>query len=380
MAENKLTMGVQAKANSELGTHSSHLGDVISVDEVCRFRDLGLGRGVDVTNPNMWTNKSPFIVRSICSKISNIIGTEEGGIRQYYSEDVSSLTSHQLNIKLSLHEPSSHIKVGIDAENSRSKSSTRKTVGAKVHTRTISFRADFNDLPIYSLKDRAGLSAQPADQSSYEPESFESQLCRWILDRIRAEEKLRISSASKVVEDDARPAKVLNPIELEGYTPVELLSNYLGGLEQGCPELKSVACYCKDFVKELGITHYVNAIELGALKYQVFTMGEYQNKFGAGATLGVEHLAEATVSGKYQKLRTHKATKLREIGKITEGKEVKRNSSEEAVIGFHIQPIHKLVQLLYIQVALQNAVKQYVERKSDKSGEFNLLLCYKVHS
>lgn len=375
-----VSVGVQTKVNSELVTKSSHLRDVISIDEVCRFRDLGLGRGVDATNPNMWMNKSPFVVRSICSKISNIIGTEECGIRQYYAEEVSSLTSRQLNIKLSLHEPSSHIKIGIDAENSRCKSSTRKTIGAKVHTRTVSFRTDFNDLPIYSLKDRAGLSAQPEDRSSYEPESFESQLCSWILDRIQAEEKLQISSltATRVVEDDPKRAKVPNLAELEVGTPVEQMSYYLGTLKQGSPELKSVARYCKDFVKELGITHYVNAIELGALKYQVFTMGEYQNKFGAGATLGVEHLAEATVSGKYQKLRIHKASKLREIGKVTAGKEVKRNSSEEAVIGFHIQPIHKLVQLLYIQVALQNAVKEYVDRKSDKSGEFNVLY-NKIH-
>lgn len=351
-----------------LVTQTSHLGlnDVISIQELSRIKDLGLGRGVDATNPNMWTNKSPFVMIHICPKISNIIGTEEGGMRQYFTEEVSSLTSLQMGIEVSLTEPSSQVKVGLDSEYSRSKSSTRKTVGAKVHTRTVSFRADFNGLPIYSHNQKTRLELPKSPDPQQEdglPESFETQLCRWVVHRIQVTFEGEGSAA------DSTGKVVSKTTQLQKGTPVEQLSSYL---ENAKPELESaVISYCKEFVNDLGVTHYVNSIELGAMKYQVFTESDYQMKFGAGGNVGVDQVAKATVSGKYENKKTNKSTKVREIGKITDNKEIKRNSSEESVIGFTIQPIAKLVRHHILKAGLQKAIREYVQRKSDKSGMFN---------
>ena len=378
---------------------------VITVDEVQRLIDLGLGRGIDATNPTPWKNKSSFQVREISPTLGNIIGTEEGGAHQYYENEISSVTSQQANVKLSVNEPHGKVKIGMDGEQSRSVSKVRKAAGEKVITRTISFRADFDDLPLYCVDNDASitrssktpcihtLSAIATPSTNAAPtadgpvnNTFEVRLCEWILDRIyaRQDQANELQKSSKKEGDGQTPfngsPRNDKPVaNLNGDTPVSKLSDYLRSIPKGSTELQEIARDCYEFVSLLGITHYVYAIELGAVKYRVFTLAEYQKKYGGGGNLGVEGIVELSASGSYGKKNVTKSTRAREIGKIDKGT-VQRGTRDEAVIGIEIKPIHKLVQLRYIHLAMQQALKDYINERADKSGETSSITFKHTHA
>lgn len=362
---------------------------VVTVDEVQRLIDLGLGRGLDATNPTPWKNKSSFQVREISPTLANIIGTEEGGAHQVYESEITSVSGQQANVKLSVDEPHGKVKIGMDGEASRSVSKSRKAAGEKVVTRTISFRADFDDLPLYCVDDdlattrgKSSVTKVPfptatsptAAMVAEEPISstFEVRLCEWILDRIYARQdqaKEVAQSSQKGGENKAFPVtRNDKPVaDLSGDTPVSKLSDYLRSVPKGSPELQEIARDCYEFVTLLGITHYVYAIELGAVKFRVFTLAEYQKKFGGSGSVGVEGIVDVNVGGNYGKKNVLKSSRVREIGKINKGT-VARGTRDEAVIGIEIKPIHKLVQLRYIHLAMQQALKDYISERADKSG------------
>ena len=107
--------------------------------------DLGLGRGIDATNSKPWMNKSAFQVRRVTAE--SLLGTEEGGSLQVYEREVTSILSHHTELKASVVIPKSPVEIGVDAEQSRSVSTSRRTVGRKIVNRTISFQSDFDDVP-----------------------------------------------------------------------------------------------------------------------------------------------------------------------------------------------------------------------------------------
>ena len=356
------------------------LRPVIEAGETQRYHDLGLGRGVNVTDPHMWRNKSHFLVRKVINEKShvNIIGTEESGMKEKYEKEVSTVATQQVKIRLSLDEPSSQVKIGMDAQHSQSTSTTKRISGTKIKTRTISFRADCNDLPAFTFvynqsskglppPQSSGLSLHssqyigpPSPQSSDRGEStndFEKTLYSWIFKRIHGRQGKK------------RP-------------PGETLDQYLCELQSDPEspelkeELKEIMKDCKLFVKNLGITHYVSSIELGALEYNVYTGRSRQMRLGAGAEVGAGQMAEGGISGLTEKWSFQTSRHQHEIGKIVNGT-VKRNTTNEAVIGFQIQPIHNLVGLQDIQVALQRAVQKYIEFKADKSGKPKKSLHYR---
>ena len=336
---------------------------VLTYSEVQRYQDLGLGRGVNVTDPQMWRNKSPFQIRNVCPNLSNIIGTEESGLKEKYEKEVSTVATQQLKIKLSLDEPSSRVKIGMDAHNSQSTSSTKIIAGMKVHTRTISFQIDFDDLPLYASVDKIGVEVPTLDSEPDESEKrFETNLYSWILERIRDRQ-------SKSDKEGDFPGKIEI---LVGECSPSKLSDYLNKVSEQSTELKAVANDCKVFVKDLGITHYVSALELGALKYSVSTTSSQQQKLGAGANLGAGDMVEGGISGKIEKHWFNKTKEEQDIGRISKDGTVKRSTEDEAVIGFQIQPIHKMIRIQYIQLALQMAIKVYIQIKADKSGEKNI--------
>ena len=323
------------------------LSPVITKDESQRFHDLGLGRGVNVTDHQMWKNKSHFLIRTIKDDLSNVIGTEESGMMEKYEKEVTTVAKQQVKIRLSLEDPSSQVKIGMDAHHSQSTSSTKIIAGTKVKTRTISFRVDCNDLPVCTAAADPNNSIDVLTGLKSE-ESIETSLYSWIFDRMKKRGRIK-SNVKSLATYLAFPPNV-----------------HTKSIAQ---ELTEIANDCKLFVNELGITHYVSGIELGALKYSVFTSSSHQTTQGGGAEVGAGKLAEGGISGIARKLHMQTSREQQEIGKIRKDTPITRSTTDEAVIGFQIQPIHNLVRLQLIQVALQKAVKKYIEFKADKSGK-----------
>ena len=240
---------------------------VITSGETQRYHDLGLGRGVNVPDPHMWKNKSHFLIRKVIHEEghTNIIGTEESGTKEKYEKEVSTAATQQVKIRLALDEPSSQVKIGMDSQCSRSTTFTKRISGTKVKTRTISFRVDCNDLPAFTSTHNSSSNKLPSPQTgephlpqsidSDEPfNDFEKSLYSWILKRIHGRQ-----------ENEELPKKTL--------------AQYLQS-HPDSSELNEIMKDCKLFVKNLGITHYISSIELGALEYNVSTSNSRQMRQG----------------------------------------------------------------------------------------------------
>ena len=280
--------------------------------DVPRVKDLGLGRGVDATDPHPWFNKSSFQVRNV--SFDNLLGTEEGGYLRDYEMDVSSVTSQQASMAASIAVSQVPVKIGIEGELSRTVTTTRKVVGKRVVTRTIEFSAQFDDL----LPD--GIT---------KADTFEGRLSKWVDERIEQSKK-----------DQTR----------RGDYKTEAVKD------------------CLEFVRHFHITHYVSSITLGATEYLVLSEAEYYTKVSSKGKVGYEPVAQLNASSSFSKKFTSKSSDLQEIGKIVDDK-VKRGATDEAVIGTEIQSIHHLVQATPLREALQEALTGYICERKDKTSK-----------
>lgn len=111
---------------------------IISKEEMQRFVDLGLGRGLDTTDPDLWRNKCSFIVRHATFK--NVLGTDEGNLAEDYRQTVLSGNDLQEEFKESVTKSATTpIPIVLEAGASRSAVATRIVKGKRIVTRTISF-------------------------------------------------------------------------------------------------------------------------------------------------------------------------------------------------------------------------------------------------
>ena len=346
---------------------------MISEDEVGRIIDLGLGRGVDATNSSLWQNKSTFQVRRVT--IDNIIGTEEGGSLQSYEREVSSVTTQQTDLKASVAIPQAPVNLGLEGEQSRSVSTTRKAIGKRVLNRTVSFAAQFDDLPQSSSKSIRTEDAKletsvprvvyptATEKKEHTEElqaifTFEERLAKWILERVIHRSQLSQQLGN---DDEATPAEVKL---IKGVNPLQDISNYLHAV--GREGAKEIVNDCADFVRHFRITHYVSSVLLGAAQYRVLSESEYYNKVSIKGTFGFEAIANLVASESFSKKTTNKASALRQIGKII-NERVERGTYDEAVVGVSIQPIHQLVRLRFLHLALRKALLDYIEIQGDTS-------------
>ena len=338
---------------------------IVSPDEVQWLTDMGLGRGVDATKANMWKEKSSFQVQSVSKSLDNIIGTDEGGARNYFEREVSSISSRQTELKLSVVEPHSAVEVGVEATFSQSVTKSRKSVGEEITTRTIAFRTNFDDLPLEridketvlrsskfeSAKSQQSLALAGEKDSSQDKldivKSFEEKLSDWLLDRLR----IRAEAAESTEDTESSTAK---------------LANFLYKSSEETRE--SVVSDCLLFIKQTGVTHYVHSIQLGAKKFRVFSSSEFARKVGVKGKMGWEKLAKASVSQTSASTKKKSSLNVKEIGKISDGR-VKRGVGEEAVISFKVMPIHTLVTSHHVNEAMKTALRDYMIEKAVESSK-----------
>lgn len=133
----------------------------VSTDDIQRIIDLGLGRGIDATNPTPWQNKTSFQVRPVT--FENIIGTEEGGCVQSYEREITSVSEVNGLATASITDPNAAVNIGVEGEYSLSSSNRLRVVGIKVLNCNISF------------KDHC------VDNDILDSDSFETWLYKWIL-------------------------------------------------------------------------------------------------------------------------------------------------------------------------------------------------------
>ena len=317
-----------------------------------RCQSLGLGRGLNVTDTHMWRNKSSLQMCEVQAELNNVTLTEESGDKEEYEEEVATISMEQQKIALSLDDPTSHVKIGMDAQQIRTASETVSISGIRVKTRTIAFTATFSDIPRFSHKPKELLSVK-ADGRMYT--QFEDNISTWIYDRVL----------------DRYPAEYSKHEQSTDSIPQQLLEYIEKANDEG---KKGIFDDCKAFVQNFGLTHYVSAVELGAIEYQVVTSSLQKTKRKIGAEIGASQFASGKLSASKEKVQVHKSRIARMIGRIMDNGRVTRNSEDEAVIGFQIRPIYELVHNHILQTALQRAVQSYILKRGDTFGKTYIII------
>ena len=152
-----------------------------------RVRELGLGRGIDSTLPNPWATKLSFQVREpkidknwqkaaegdevMDHSKSNVICTDEGGTLTSYVNEVTSTRELQGKLDLSVTLPNTPVTVDVGIDMSRSLTRTQVTIGKRIHTKTIAFKANLDKdtdsedkLDKYILEGDANIAELSSDQ------------------------------------------------------------------------------------------------------------------------------------------------------------------------------------------------------------------------
>ena len=82
---------------------------VFESKNVPRILDFGLGRGLDGTSPTPWLKKTPLPVRRV--HFDDLIGTEESGTVQIYSNEIENVSLQHVKMKSSVTTPQSPVAV-----------------------------------------------------------------------------------------------------------------------------------------------------------------------------------------------------------------------------------------------------------------------------
>lgn len=337
----------ESETTASKATQTNKKERALKEDDKETLEDLGLGRAVDATNSFPWMNKTSFQARIINEDHSNIIGTDECNVQEYFEEEVSSVLSQQATTKLTIEEPTNSLSIGIDAEMARSLTETRKSVGERIVTRTVSFLSTFDDPPVHELTKKT------------EPTTFEAQLSEWLLDRIRSQQER---------ESDAQ-----GTLNSKMEHPTAKLNEYFKSLEKKSKETDIILRYCRDFIEHYGVTHYVYSMKLGAAEYEVMTSSEYFSKLDSGGEFGINKVAkvEMKAKGGFGSKRTHKSKRTMSIGAISVDEKDKSKSQveKEAVLEITLRPLHSLIRLRPLYAALQWALRKYIYDRQNRRGK-----------
>lgn len=305
------------------------------------FNDLGLGRGVDATNSKPWINRSAFQVRFAAP--NNVVGTEEGNLYRSFLNEVDS--SLHLQTSLSASIPANQlVSVNVDAELSRNYSTSQKSEGAKVVTRSIAFLSGFEANEDFSEESNS---------------SFESRLLKWMQNEVRH----------------------------DFYEENDLLESILCRMHS-VDKSRALIRTCYKFIETFSITHYVHSLELGASYYHVISDKAYETKVSQNTKVTAKQVASvsAGVEGASGGKSSHK--KYTRIGHMNytpldsedllksdsssskflsaiHSPTVGRNTMEEAVVGIKLQPISSLIGNPRLRKALQNALQDYIHNQQN---------------
>jgi hypothetical protein len=314
---------------------------LFSPEDIQRFVNLGLGRGVDLTNPHPWANKSSFQVRSpsATGHIDTLIGTNEGGMLQKFESHILSKKSIQMQLKASVSIPHTPVSLGVEGELARGTRTSKKVNGQRVTNTEISFRIG---TVMEAEHERAHITTRPPD--------FEEILSRFLWKLI------------------CRRSKDRTPEEVFEKSATSLLTEYLQSSSK--EENALIAEDCGLFVSYFGVTHYVSSITLGASEHTVVTKSSRTMTATQGFNISVPFMARTE-----EKISIHNAfskslLNTHNLGKIVDGK-VRKGSEDEAVTKMKILPIYSLIRCnLFLFVALHKAIADYADEgtASLKSG------------
>ena len=350
-------MFVSAESPSDKTSRNGEVAEekrkrVFTCAEIGHMIDFGLGRGVDASEQFPWRDKTSFQVREVNEY--NIFGTEEGGVKQSYSHVLTSVQELQAEMSASV-PVSKAVSVSVGAEFYRGISVKKRSVGQKVITRTISYKADSEDVTeCDSFSEKARRDAEghvkggdvAVTWSSSLP-TFEQRLAKWVYENMQDDGKL-----------PEEPNEVL-----------DFFKKWAEKKEKDKDLKEKLVEKCHQFIKLFHITHYVSSLTLGASIHRVMTEEEHQTQAGINGSVGVEKLANMAVGVKTKFNKNFAVSKRTCVGHITGDDRVKRGTIDEAVLDTKFQPISVLVKTKILKESLIEAIEKYLDTKEHSKGQ-----------
>lgn len=299
---------------------------VITKEEIKRFAELGLGRGLDSTNTSPWIDKSSFQVRN--PSIDNLIGTDEGGVLQNYNSSIASILELQADLKASVSKPNTPLPLSLEGEISRSLRISRRAIGRKVVTKTVSYRAEHGDY--------VPASPNPAQLL------FEEYLSEWLLKHL-TDRGRKMADVGDSKEDS-----------------VSTLNDYL--LNASKEDFAAVTADCNSFVHLHAVTHYITSITVGASEHTIMTESQYAQAVKVGYDF-------STSGTRFKSSKSFLSVQC--LGSIADGK-----AENEAVVEIKVLPLHALIHRnARLHLAMQDALLQYMAEKAAQPIGQYLIQC-----
>ena len=295
--------------------------------------ELGLGTGLNLTDSNMWADRSiRKQVREVSPNQTNIRVSEFCNEVANRVDVVTDVRAHQMEITAALNDPFKQIKIGVHAETSRKEDSEMKTFYKKIHTRSVSFEdSTLDELPEAYRRINSNASLRTTEQ--FQDNYFQMTLSLWVMSKCE-----------------------LPPNESED--PIAQLEEYM----KDSSAKEKVTEACEKYVKVMRITHYVSSIDLGALHHGACTVKEYQERFGGGVKVEAS-VVHGGLEGQVSKMLRRSTSEDKKVGDVDNV--IRGTTKGEGVIAFRIQPIHSLVSGV-LQEVLHNAVKKYIDESMDR--------------
>ena len=290
--------------------------------------ELGLGTGLNLTDSNMWGDRSiRKQVREVSPHQTNISVSEFSNEVVSRVDVVTDVRAHQMEINATLNDPLRQIKIGVHAEMSRKEDSEMKSFYKKIHTRSVSFEdSTLDELPEAYRRINSNASLRTTEQ--FQDDYFQMTLSLWVMSKCEL------------------------PLN-ESEDPIAQLEEYM----KDSSAKEKVTEACEKYVKVKHITHYVSSIDLGALHHGACTVEEYQERFG-GSIKVVASGVHGGLEGQVSNMLRRSTTEVKKVGDVDNV--IRGTAKGEGVIAFRIQPIHSLVSGALREV-LHNAVKKYIE-------------------
>ena len=139
-------------------------------------------------------------------------------------------------------------------------------------------------------------------------------------------------------------------------------------LNQSESNYREIVRRMSKFIQYEHITHYIQAIDMGAASYYKCT--QKQNNLSGGGGAGITVPQAASLEAKVQALSKSgvRVVKQDDLG-ILDGHTVK----QEATVNYDIMPIDTLLDPDYKKTreALQEAIREYIEEKNDGKSQYS---------
>ena len=378
-----------SKLSTRSNSQSSEKKDSTSTatptaDTVGHYALLGLGRGVDITNHSRWLEGTSFQVRQVAKE--SIVEIDNGRHLTGQSAEVESKTTLEAELKAGANLPAS---VNIVAEYTRSQLSKKYIVATKISNRTVSFAQGFADIP-HLTSDRQPTNKKPNPPVTREPKQansssqVEATTVQGAGDTLHQEEVQPLTQSQPSLTDQGSSGdddELLEDDEDDKKTFEQRLQDWLIECRQQRSQKQVSEIGTNDdfedtkrFVWHFGITHYVSAIELGAVSYKVVAEEKYESSSAVGHNASLDVLPYGGLHTK-SKVKSTKNISSRSTNKMMVGRITKENfvaQSDEAVIGYGVKPISSLVKDPHLHHLLECSMMDYIRKQC--SGKYTYLI------